>query len=257
MRHRANDGGLIRLLGKWLKAGVLEEGVVIATENGVPQGGPVSPVLANIYLHYVLDQWFERRFKRSCRGAAELTRYADDFVAAFQRQEDAERFLGEVAERLAAYGLQVAPEKTALRRLEGGPGQGGGRDERPESFTFLGFSHYLSKTRGGRVNLGRRPSLKARQRFLSAAKSWLGEHLHERVREQQRHLGRMVEGFYQYFGLRLCVPALRSVRWRVLGLWRQALLKRSQRANRHCGWQELQRKAWFQLPHARVTKAWV
>jgi RNA-directed DNA polymerase len=119
LRHRANDGGLLRLIDTWLKAGVMENGVVTLNEDRVPQGGPVSPVLANVYLHYVLDLWFERRFKKNCRRWTELTRYADDFVAAFQDREDAERFREEVEERLAAFELHVAPEKTAVLRFNG------------------------------------------------------------------------------------------------------------------------------------------
>lgn len=256
VRHRANDGGLIRLLGKWLKAGVLEDGMISHPSAGVPQGGPVSPVLANIYLHYVLDQWFEWRFKRSCRGAAELTRYADDFVAAFSYREDAERFRREVEERLKAFGLQVAPEKTAIRRFDGDLSGGGvSRDERPESFSFLGFSHYLTKTRRGKLNVGRKPSVKARERFLLAVRSWLRGHLHWRVWEQQERLRQMLEGFYQYFGLTLCVRTLNGIRWRVRKLWRAALLRRSQRAGRRCTWGQLANKRWFQLPAGRVTKA--
>ncbi|MBV9578281.1 MAG: hypothetical protein JO057_06810, partial [Chloroflexi bacterium] len=114
VRHRVNDGGLIRLLNKWLKAGVMENGVVTHMNEGVPQGGPVSPVLSNIYLHYVLDLWFERRFRKTCRSYAELTRFADDFVAVFREREDAERFRQEMDERLSAFGLRVVPEKTAL-----------------------------------------------------------------------------------------------------------------------------------------------
>src|SRR6266536_4875235 len=119
LRHRVNDGGLLRLIDKWLKAGVMENGLVTLSEDGVPQGGPVSPVLANVYLHYVLDLWFERPFKKGCRKWTELTRYCDDFVAAFQDREDAERFRREVEERLAVFGLQVAPEKTAVLLFDG------------------------------------------------------------------------------------------------------------------------------------------
>jgi group II intron reverse transcriptase/maturase len=115
LRHRVNDGGLLGLVLKWLRAGGMEDGVVVHTDEGTPQGGPVSPVLANVYLHYVLDLWFERRFKKTCRRWTELTRYCDDFVVAFQDRGDAERFRREVEERLAAFGLQVAPEKTAVR----------------------------------------------------------------------------------------------------------------------------------------------
>src|ERR687883_1568662 len=119
LRYRVNDGGLLRLIDKWLKAGVMENGVVTLSEDGVPQGGPVSPVLANVYLHYVLDLWFERRFRKTCRGFAELTRFADDFVATFKYHADAVRFRQEMEERLAAFGLRVAPEKTALLRFHG------------------------------------------------------------------------------------------------------------------------------------------
>jgi group II intron reverse transcriptase/maturase len=136
LRHRVNDGGLLRLIGKWLKAGVMENGVVTRTEDGTPQGGPVSPVLANVYLHYVLDLWFERRFKKGCRRWAELARYADDFVAVFQDQGDAERFRREVEERLAGFGLQVAPEKTAVLCSDGNLLKGRGRPAaRPASTT--------------------------------------------------------------------------------------------------------------------------
>src|SRR5215207_3837466 len=140
LRHRVNDGGLLRLIDKWLNAGVMENGVVTSSEDGVPQGGPVSPVLANVYLHYVLDLWFERRFKKSCRRWTELTRYADDFVAVFQDRGDAERFRQEVEERLAAFGLRVAPEKTAVLHFDGTLLQGQGHPaERPATFTFLGL----------------------------------------------------------------------------------------------------------------------
>src|SRR5438034_4043601 len=166
VRHRVNDGGLIRLLNKWLKAGVMENGVVTLSAEGVPQGGPVSPVLSNIYLHYVLDLWFEPRFKKTCRGYAELTRFADDFVAAFRNQADAWRFRQEVEERLAAFGLRVAPEKTALLRFDGDLLLGNACPTvRPATFTFLGFVHYLAKDRRGILNIVLKPSVKARERF--------------------------------------------------------------------------------------------
>jgi len=118
LRHRVSDGGLLRLIDKWLKAGVMENGVITTAEDGTPQGGPASLVLANVYLHYILGLWFERRFKKGCRKWTELTRYADDFVAVFQDRGDAQRFRQEVEGRLAAFGLRVAPEdsRAALRR---------------------------------------------------------------------------------------------------------------------------------------------
>jgi|SRR6266849_3762549 len=156
LKHRVNDGGLLHLVNKWLKAGVMEDGVVIHTSDGVPQGGPVSPVLSNIYLHYVLDLWFERRFRKACKSYTELTRFADDFVAVFQNREDAERFRQEMGERLTAFGLQLVPEKTALLHFDGNLLQGRGRPtKKPDTFAFLGFTHYLTKTRRGTITAGR------------------------------------------------------------------------------------------------------
>lgn len=258
VRHRVNDGGLLRLLNKWLKAGVLERGVITRSEDGVPQGGPVSPVLANIYLHYVLDLWFERRFRKTCRGFAELTRFADDFVAVFRDQSDAERFRREMEERLAAFGLQIAPEKTAVLCFDGSLLQGRRKPaERPASFTFLGFTHFQRRARSGWTHVARTPSVKARERFVREVATWLRVNQHVRVWAQQAHLTRMLQGFYQYFGLRLCGPALASVRWRVRKLWWWTLRRRSQKARRGCDWTTLNTKPWFRLPFPRVTKAWV
>jgi len=258
VRHRINDGGLLRLLNKWLKAGVMEQGIVTRTEDGVPQGGPVSPVLANLYLHYVLDLWFERRFKKTCRSFAELTRFADDFVAVFRDQADAERFRREVEERLAAFGLRVAPEKTAVRRFDGSLLQGRkGRADRPETFTFLGFTHYLRKSLRGYIHVARKPSVKTRERFLREVATWLQANQHVRVWVHQAHLTRVLLGFYQYFGLRLCGPTLNGVRWRVRKLWWWTLRRRSQKARRRCDWPSLNTKPWFQLPYPRVMHAWV
>jgi len=258
LRHRVNDGGLLRLIGKWLKAGVMENGVVTRAEDGTPQGGPVSPVLANVYLHYVLDLWFERRFKKSCRKWAELTRYADDFVAVFQDQGDAQRFRQEVEERLAAFGLQVAPAKTAVLVFDGNLLKGSGRPQvKPASFTFLGFTHFLTKTRGGKVNIIRTPSVKTRERFVRSVTRWLKENKHERVWVQQAHLKLALNGYYQYFGLRLCQPALNAAYRRIRKTWQRSLARRSQKARRTCSFEALDAKPWFQLPQPRVTKAWV
>jgi RNA-directed DNA polymerase len=218
----------------------------------------VSPVLSNIYLHYVLDLWFERRFRKSCQGYAELTRFADDFVAAFQNHGDAERFRQEMEERLAAFGLRVAPEKTAVLRFDGRLLQGRGRPaEKPATFTFLGFVHYLTKTRRGTILIDRKPSMKARERFLRKVKAWVNVNKHEPVRTQQAHLAKKLNGHYQYFGLRTCAPSLNGVRWRVQKLWWWALRRRSQKAKRRCDWPTLKKQPWFQLPPPRVTQAWV
>jgi RNA-directed DNA polymerase len=174
LRHRTNDGGLIRLVGKWLNAGVLDQGVIVRTDEGVPQGGPVSPVLANIYLHYVLDLWFGQEFQRRGRGYAELIRYADDVVAVFANQEEAERFRREVEGRLGDFGLRISPEKTVMVPFDGRNLQGpSGASPKPGGFTFLGFVHYRTKARRGQIVTARKPSAKSRERFL--AKIALGE----------------------------------------------------------------------------------
>jgi RNA-directed DNA polymerase len=258
LRHRVNDGGLLRLIDKWLKAGVMENGVVTRAADGTPQGGPASPVLANGYLHYALDLWFERRFKKGCRKWAELTRYCDDFVAAFQDREDAERFRREVEERLAAFGRQVAPEKTAVLLFDGNLLHGNGRPtSKPATFTFLGFTHFLTKTRRGTINIGRTASTKARERFLRRQADWLKANRHLHVRLQQAHLRLALNGYYQYFGVRLAEPALYSVYRRMRKLWRKQLRRRSERARRTCAWSDLDAKPWFQLPRPRITQAWV
>ena len=258
VRHRVNDGGLIRLLNKWLKAGVMENGVVILGEEGVPQGGPVSPVLSNIYLHYVLDLWFERRFKKTCRGYAELTRFADDYVATFYNYEEAARFRREMDERLAAYGLRVAPEKTTLLNFDASLLQGTGRPvKKPATFTFLGFTHFRARTRTGKVHVGRTPSVKARERFVVRIAEWLRVNRHESVWEHQAYLTKALSGFYQYFGLRLCTTKLGAVRQRVQRLWVRALRRRSQRGRRTTDWPSLHVKPWFRLPQPRLAHAWV
>jgi group II intron reverse transcriptase/maturase len=260
VRHRVNDGGLLRLLGKWLKAGVLEHGVVTrGGTNGTPQGGPISPVLANIYLHYALDLWFEKRFQKTCRGVAQLTRYADDFVAVFEDEGDARRYREALEERLHGFGLQVAAEKTAIVPFDRRQwGRGGGRSgPKPGRFTLLGFTHVLMRTRRGQIVVGRTPSVAARERFVAQVGKWLKAHRHVPEREQQARLARALHGFYEYFGLRRCVSRLNGVRERIRRQWYRALRSRSQRARRTCTWATLAHKSWFQLPTATVRHAWV
>ena len=252
VRHRITDGGLHRLIGKWLQAGVLDGGVVTRTDDGVPQGGPISPILANVYLHYVLDQWFEHRFKRTSQGYAQLVRYADDVVAVFAQPEEAARFRREEEERLAAFGLQVSPDKTVVVPFDGtaaGP--------KPGTFTFLGFVHYVTTTRRGRRTVKRKPSCKARERFLRRLASWLTANRHLPVRMHQAHLTQALRGYYQYFGIRDSTEALSTVHWRTQRLWQRALQRRSQKAQRTTDWETLHQQPWFQLPRPRVTQAWV
>jgi RNA-directed DNA polymerase len=216
-------------------------------------------VLSNIYLHDVLDLSFERRFRRTCHGYAELTRFADDFVTTLQNREDAERFRQDLDERLSAFGLRIVPEKTALQHfddslLQGGPGRPA---ERPGTFTFLGFTHFLTKTRRGWITIGRTPSVKARERFVRKVTTWAKANRHQPVRIRQAHLTTMLNGHYQHFGLHLCTQALSSVLRRVRRVWHRALQRRSQKGKRRCDWETVAVKPWFQLPRPRLTKAWV
>jgi RNA-directed DNA polymerase len=203
LEHRIADPNFLRVLKRFLKAGVMEEGVVSEVHEGTPQGGLVSPVLANIYLHYVLDLWFERRFKRSCRGKAYLVRYCDDFIACFQHEEEAQRFRRELAERLGAFDLEVEPSKTAVLRF----GTQASRDchldglRRPQTFSFLGLTHYVSRSRRGRFVVGRKTE---RKRFNGKLKQ-----LNERLRRlrlagglsMMEYVRRHLEGHIRYYGV--------------------------------------------------------
>ena len=231
LAHRIAGQKLLRVVRRFLKAGVLEDGEFSDTEAGTPQGGLVSPVLANVYLHYVLDLWFEKRYARTCRGAAHLVRYADDYVACFENEQDAKRFLPELTQRLGQFSLQAEPAKTSVLRFGAHALWGCRRDgrARPQSFNFLGFTHYVRRTRGGRFALGRKTQ---RQRFgrklqelgrrLAALRSQGGKAMMSYVR---RHLA----GHMQYYAVRGNSRSLRSYVFRAGRLLFKWLNRRSQR----------------------------
>lgn len=246
---RIGDPVILRLIGKWLKAGVMVDGVVVRTEEGTPQGGPISPILANIYLHYVLDLWFERVFRRQCRGEAYLTRFADDYVVCFQYERDAERLGKELPGRLSKFNLELAEGKTRLiafgRYAEGRCGR------RPQTFEFLGFKHVCGKDRQGRFALIRIPSVKSCRKFLDRVRTWLMSHLHLKRREQQAHLAAMLRGFYQYFSLMHSQPKLKWVWHEVKLQWIRALRRQGRPGK--VNWKHLRVCDWYELP--RVSKA--
>ena len=247
LSQRIADPVILRLIDKWLRAGVMACGVVVRNDDGVPQGGPISPILANIYLHYALDLWFEKRVRKNCHGTAYLFRFADDFVAAFQFESDAKNFDCQTGVRMQEFGLELAPEKT--RKLAFGRFA---RDklrrtgQRPKTFDFLGFKHVCGIDRNRKFAVVRIPSTKSLRKFRDSVRDWLKSHMHCKVRDQQSKLSRMLTGFYNYFALPHCRPKLYGLYMDVRRMWRRTLMMRSQRSKTH--WSYLNKKDWFQLP---------
>jgi group II intron reverse transcriptase/maturase len=248
--HRIADPIILRLISKWLKAGALRDGVFIAAEEGTPQGGPISPVLSNVYLHFTLDLWFEKKFKSQCRGEVYLVRFADDFVGCFQFQDDAQNFQRQLRERFARFNLELAEDKTRLLLFgRFAAAMRGRRGLRPETLEFLGFKHVCGVDRRGRFALIRIPSTKSCRKFLARTREWLLAHRHWKRREQQHHLTVMLRGFYQYFALHHCERKLSWIRYEILRQWKHALQRRGQR--RRLSWERLGNCSWFELPFAR------
>lgn len=251
LRLKIKDPVILRLVGKWLRAGALVDGIIVRTGEGTPQGGPISPMLANIYLHYALDLWFEKRVKPGCKGKAHLVRFADDFVTGFQYSGEAKMFAKAVERRLGEFNLELAEEKTRLL----GFGRYSQNNRSPEmqqnnSFDFLGFTHHGKKDRRGRFKVVRIPTTKSCRKFLDNVKKWLRIHMHSSRRDQQRFLVMKLRGFFQYFSLKDCSAKLRLVRMMVVRMWKRALNRQSQRSL--VTWGKINRCAVFELPRPRV-----
>jgi RNA-directed DNA polymerase len=232
LAHRIADKTILRIVKKWLNAGFMENGVKCRTDEGTPQGGVISPLLANIYLHYVLDLWFEKKYRKSCEGKATLIRYADDFVVSFDKKEEAERFLKELKDRLAAFNLTLAVDKTRL--LEFGRrslhNTAKGKACVNKTFDFLGFTMYARRRKNGRYSIAAKPSRVRKNRFLKAVKEWLRTNMNRNVWYQAFSLRRKLFGYYNYFGLKYCLPSLEHVKFHVARIWLKTLRRRSQRA---------------------------
>jgi group II intron reverse transcriptase/maturase len=255
VEHRIADQRIVRLIQKWLKAGVLEDGERKDTEEGTPQGGVVSPLLANIHLHYVFDLWAQH-WRRQANGEVIVVRYADDIVVGFQKEADARRFWVDLAERFAKFGLELHPEKTRLLsfgRRAAARGRRNGRGK-PETFDFLGFTHICGRSRKGRFQLLRRTSRKRVQRKLSEVKAELRRRLHRPVPEVGRWLRSVVQGHVNYYGVPLNYAALSSFRYQVIWRWRRALSRRSQKGR--VTWARVLRLAKLWLPPVRITHAY-
>jgi RNA-directed DNA polymerase len=225
VQHRVADRRILRLIQKWLKAGVMEEGEWKNTEIGTPQGSVASPLLANIYLHYVFDLWVDVWRKKCARGDVVVVRYADDNVLGFQYRADADRFLAEFRERLGKFGLELHPDKT--RRIEFGKFAERDRNQRgegkPEMFDFLGFTHISGKDRNGNFALKRKTVSKRLRAKLEEVKQQLRERMHEPVALTGKWLRSVVQGYFNYHAVPGNTESLCIFRYRVTRLWRQVL----------------------------------
>lgn len=222
LRQRVRDGVILRLIDKWLKAGVMEDGAWQETEEGTPQGGIISPLLANLYLHEVLDKWYAKEIKGRLKGRSFLIRYADDFVMGFEREEDARRVMEVLPKRFARFSLSLNMQKTRKvdfrkpNRLE----------EKPESFDFLGFTHYWGRSRDGRMIHKLKTAKDRLARSCRAVWEWCRKHLHLPVEEQCQGLNWKLRGHYSYYGLTHNTRALRQYHLTVCRTWLQWLRRR-------------------------------
>jgi group II intron reverse transcriptase/maturase len=251
IEHRVADARVVRLIKKWLHAGVLEEGRLAQSDLGTVQGGSISPLLANIYLHYAFDLWVKQWRGRHARGDMIAVRYADDWIAGFQYRDDAERFWRAVEERLGQFGLKLHPDKTRL--IEFGRFARDNRRRRgqgkPQTFDFLGFTHCCGRTRKGKFMVLRLTSAKRMRAKLHAVKIELRRRMHRPMPEQGQYLRAVVTGHARYFGVPFNGARLRTFRYQIAGLWHRTLCRRSQSGG--LPWRRMARlKAhWLPTPH--------
>lgn len=249
LKQRVSDPSLLRLIARFLKSGVMEDGRYMEVEKGTPQGGLISPVLANIYLHYVLDLWFEKRVKKRSRGFAHLIRYADDFIVCFEHEDEARAFAGELQERFAKFGLRISETKS--RTLEFGR-KAGAEGKKAGTFDFLGFTHYCGKTRNGKFKVGKKTSKKKLRQKLKAMNQWL-----KRIRNAVemkvwwKTLGQKLTGHYRYYGVSGNMEGLRQYYGMTLRLAFKWANRRSQKKS--YTWEKFRRVlAWNPLPKPKI-----
>ena len=228
LARRVRDGVIRRLIDKWLKAGVWESGRRWVPGEGTPQGGVVSPLLSNIYLHEVMDVWFDREVRPRLQGRAAMFRFADDFVLVFKLRQDAERVLEVIPKRLQRFGLQMHPEKTRLIHFRRPKEKRQGDESRqPKTFQFLGFTHYWGRSRKGRWVVKRRTAGDRLRRSLLRIAQWCRKYRHRPVREQHRQLAVKLIGHYAYYGITGNAASLGTYRYQVARIWRKWLDRRS------------------------------
>ena len=248
LEHRIKDRNLLRLIARFLRSGVMEAGITRDTPEGTPQGGVVSPILANVYLHYVLDLWFEKVVRAKCRGHAYMVRYADDFVCCFEYREEAEAFYIALKERLAKFNLEIAEDKTRIIRF-GRDAKAGGN--KPGTFDFLGFTHYCDKNRKGQFRVKRRTSRKKYRMSLMRAKEWIRRQRHLTPKEFMPLLTQKLLGYYGYYAITDNSAMVHQFHNEVRKTLFKALNRRSQR--RSYTWEGYDRfLKYYPLPRPRV-----
>jgi RNA-directed DNA polymerase len=256
VEHRVGDKRIVRLIRKWLKAGILEDETVTVSDRGTGQGSVISPLMANIYLHYVLDLWAERWRQREATGDMIIVRYADDVVVGFEHEADAGRFLAAIRARLEEFALSLHPDKT--RVLEFGCHAADRRRQRglgkPETFTFLGFTFICGKSRSGKFLLKRKSRGDRVQAKLSEIKEELRHRRHQPIPEQGRWLAQVVSGFFNYHAVPTNFRALQAFRDHVRHLWRRSLRRRSQRDR--MTFERMKKLANDWLPKPRILHPW-
>jgi len=247
LKRRVCDGVVVRAIGKWLKAGVMEGATVHYPEEGSPQGGVISPLLSNIYLHEVLDAWFEREIQPRLKGAASLIRFADDAVLVFANKHDAQRVHAVLPKRFAKYGLALHPKKTRLIPY----GKPGACAENPGTFDFLGFTHYWGKSLKGYWVMKRKTAKKRLKRAIVRVNKWCRANMHEPLKEQWKTLCAKVRGHYQYYGVICNYRSLSNFLWNVKWSWRKWLGRRS--GGRAMCWERLAKLLQrYPLPKPRI-----
>jgi len=256
IEKRVSDGSILRLIWKWIKVGVIEEGRLLVSETGTGQGQPISPLLANIYLHFVLDVWFEKVVKPRLKGKAHEIRFADDAILCFQYKEDAETVLKVLPKRFAKYGLTLHPEKTRLiefgRFAEENAKK---RGKKPATFDFLGFTHIGARSRRGKFAVHTRTIRKRLRRGLQAVAEWCREHRHDPVDEQQKTLNAKLRGHYQYYGRPTNFHSIRQFYRQIRRIWREQLGRRTR--GRKLTWERYNTiLRQFPLSPPRITHTW-
>ena len=256
LEHRIGDKRIIRLIQKWLRAGILEDGVVTVDDRGTGQGSVISPLLANVYLHYCFDLWASRWRQREATGDMIVVRYADDLVAGFEKEDDARRFLDAMRTRFEAFALTLHPEKTRL--IEFGRFAAANREQRglgkPETFKFLGFTFICGKSRKGKFLLRRKTRRDRMRAKLGEVKEQLLRRRHQTIPKQGEWLRQVVTGHYAYYAVPTNFRALSAFRRHVIDLWRRSLRRRSQRD--HTTWERITAIADDWLPKPRILHPW-